>query len=45
MDIINTDDELVKYAKAGENVTLKLVGIEDEAEAQIKWGSVICTRE
>ena len=40
--IFNAKDELVKYAKAGENVILKLEGIEDEE--LISVGNVICNR-
>jgi len=43
LQIINGKNESVRYAKPGENVTIRLQGIEDEG--LINKGDVLCTRE
>lgn len=43
LNIFNSKEELVRYAKAGENVKLRLSGVEDDT--QISKGNVICDRE
>lgn len=41
--IFNAKEQLVKYAKAGENVKLRLAGVDDET--LIQKGNVICNRD
>lgn len=43
LSIFNSKEELVKYAKPGENVKLRLGGLADESE--IRKGDVICPRD
>jgi len=43
LSIFNSKEELVRYAKPGENVKLRLGGLTDES--QVRKGEVICPRE
>ena len=43
LSIFNSKEELVRYAKPGENVKLRLGGLQDESE--VRKGDVICPRD
>jgi len=43
LSIFNSKEELVRYAKPGENVKLRLGGIGDES--LVRKGEVICPRD
>lgn len=43
LNIFNVKEQLVRYAKAGENVKLRLAGVDDESV--IQKGNVICNRD